>query len=79
VYCEVLYTHMDVRPGMAAEKNIAVSFRVSPRFKKLLEAAASRENRSQTNMLETLLFSYCQSHGIEGAPLLEKKKQEPPK
>ena len=73
------YTHMDVRPGMAAEKNIAVSFRVSPRFKRLLEVAASRENRSQTNMLETLLFSYCESHGIEVAPPPENKKQAPPK
>jgi predicted transcriptional regulator len=50
---------------MVGEKNIAVSFRVSPRFKKLLEEAASRENRSQTNMLETLLFSYCQQHDVE--------------
>jgi len=66
---------MDVPPGMAAERNIAVSFRVSPRFKKLLEAAAARENRSQTNMLETLLFSYCESHGIEVAPPPEKKKK----
>jgi hypothetical protein len=50
---------------VAAEKNIAVSFRVSPRFKELLEKAASRENRSQTNMLETLLFSYCKQHGVD--------------
>ncbi len=77
VYCEVLYTNMDVLPGMAAERNIAVSFRVSPRFKRLLEAAASRENRSQTNMLETLLFSYCELHGIDVAPPPEKKKQAP--
>lgn len=79
MYCEVLYTHMDVPPGMAAERNIAVSFRVSPRFKRLLEAAASRENRSQTNMLETLLFSYCELRGIDVAPAPEKKKQAPPK
>jgi hypothetical protein len=41
---------------MAEEKSVAVSFRVTPRFKRLLEAAASQANRSQTNMLETLLF-----------------------
>jgi hypothetical protein len=49
---------------MPAEKTIAVSFRVSPRFKQLLEAAAMRERRSQTNMLETLLFDYCERQGI---------------
>lgn len=41
---------------MAAEKTVSVSFRVSPRFKALLEAAATHEYRSLTNMLETLLF-----------------------
>ena len=40
---------------MSAEKTVAVSFRVSPRFKLLLEKAAAHEHRSQTNMLETLL------------------------
>jgi len=50
---------------MPAEKTVAVSFRVSPRFKQLLEAAAEREHRSQTNMLETLLYDYCKQNGIE--------------
>jgi hypothetical protein len=50
---------------MSAEKTVAVSFRVSPRFKHLLEAAAAREHRSQTNMLETLLFDYCEQLAIE--------------
>ena len=49
---------------MSAEKTVAVSFRVSPRFKLLLEAAAAREHRSQTNMLETLLFTYCEQKGL---------------
>lgn len=49
---------------MPAEKTIAVSFRVSPRFKLLLEAAAARERRSQTNMLESLLFDFCEQQGI---------------
>ena len=44
---------------MAEHKNVAMSFRVTPRFKALLEAAASRENRSLTNMLEQLLFDHC--------------------
>lgn len=50
---------------MAAEKTIPVSFRVSPRFKVLLEAAAAREHRSMTNMLESLLFEYCEQHGLD--------------
>lgn len=49
---------------MPAEKTVAISFRVSPRFKQLLEAAAAREGRSKTNMLETLLFDYCEQRGI---------------
>ncbi|WP_425258165.1 hypothetical protein ACPOLB_21915 [Rubrivivax sp. RP6-9] len=50
---------------MTAEKTISVSFRVSPRFKALLEAAATHENRSRTNMLETLLFAHCEKKGIK--------------
>ena len=63
--------HLDV----AAEKNIAVSFRVSPNFKRLLETASARENRSQTNMLETLLFSYCKQNGVELDPTSHKNKK----
>ncbi len=50
---------------MPAEKTVPVSFRVSPRFKLLLETAAASQHRSQTNMLETLLFDYCAKQGIE--------------
>nr|WP_298681683.1 hypothetical protein [uncultured Dongia sp.] len=50
---------------MPSAKTISLSFRVSPRFKRLLEAAATRERRSQTNMVEALLFAYCETHGVE--------------
>lgn len=50
---------------MFESKNVSISFRVSPRFKLLLEVAAARERRSQTNMLETLLFAYCEKHSIQ--------------
>lgn len=50
---------------MAAEKTVSISFRVSPRFKALLQTAATHENRSLTNMLETLLFSHCEKLGIK--------------
>lgn len=49
---------------MSESKNVSMSFRVSSRFKYLLAAAAARERRSQTNMLETLLFAYCDEHGL---------------
>ena len=49
---------------MAADKTIPISFRVTPRFKALLEAAAAQDNRSQTNMLETLLFAHCRERGL---------------
>jgi len=49
---------------MPAEKSISMSFRVSPSFKSLLEVAAARENRSLTNMLETLVFAHCDEHGV---------------
>lgn len=50
---------------MAAEKTVSISFRVSPRFKTSLEVSVARENRSLTNMLETLLFAHCEQHGLK--------------
>jgi hypothetical protein len=63
---------------MTAEKTVSMSFRVSPKFKALLEVAATRENRSLTNMLETLVFVHCEQHGLSippaKAPLNRKAK-----
>jgi uncharacterized protein (DUF1778 family) len=53
---------------MAAEKTVSMSFRVSPKFKALLEVAAARENRSLTNMLETLVFAHCEQQGLPLPP-----------
>jgi uncharacterized protein (DUF1778 family) len=50
---------------MAAAKTVSMSFRVSPKFKTLLAAAAAHENRSLTNMLETLVFAYCDKVGLK--------------
>lgn len=60
---------------MPEGKNVSVSFRVSPRFKRLLQAAAAGQRRSQTNMLETLLFAYCEEQGLEAAPVAENEPQ----
>ena len=52
----------------AAEKTVSMSFRVSPKFKALLEAAAARENRSLTNMLETVVLAHCERRGLSVQP-----------
>lgn len=62
---------------MPAEKTVPVSYRVSPRFKLLLEAAAANQRRSQTNMLETLLFDFCEQHGIELSKTTEPTSKAP--
>lgn len=46
-------------------KRIPVSFRVTPQFKRALELAAEREQRSQTNLVEKLLFDFCRKSGID--------------
>jgi hypothetical protein len=55
---------------MKEPKSVAVSFRVSPRFKRCLAEAASHERHSQTNLLEHLLFSYCDANGLGKRPTL---------
>jgi uncharacterized protein (DUF1778 family) len=59
---------------MPEEKSVSISFRVSPRFKRLLEEAAALEHRSQTNMLEVLLFKHCEQRFI-GTDEAKKKNQ----
>lgn len=54
---------------MTAEKTVSMSFRVSPKFKALLEVAAARENRSLTNMMETLLYAHCEQHRLQPPPV----------
>lgn len=61
---------------MPADKTVPMSFRFTPTFKMLLEAAAKRENRSLTNTLETLLFAYCKQHGIEAEAAVSKSQGE---
>ena len=50
---------------MEPEKKVGLSFRITPRMKRLLEAAAAHEHRSLTNTLEILVEDYCRHHGIE--------------
>lgn len=44
----------------------SVSYRVSPLFKRCLEEAAAREQRSQTNMFQKLVLDYCCVHSLVG-------------
>lgn len=47
-----------------ADKTVALSMRVTPEFKRLLELAATAEQRSRTNLLEKLLFDHCRAKGL---------------
>jgi hypothetical protein len=49
---------------MKERKDMPMSFRASARFKKALALAAQHENRSQSNLLETLVFEFCREKGI---------------
>lgn len=50
---------------MRERKDTPISFRASARFKAALTLAAAHENRSQANLLETLIFEFCRQKGIE--------------
>jgi hypothetical protein len=50
---------------MKERKDTPMSFRASARFKTALTLAARHENRSQSNLLETLVFEFCRQKGIE--------------
>ena len=54
-------------PKQDDNKSVSVSFRVTPRFKRCLELAASHEDRSQTNVLEKLLFDFCRKNKLDPA------------
>lgn len=49
---------------MAQEKTVATSFRLTPRVKALLSAAAEHQRRSLTNTVEVLVEAYCEQHGL---------------
>ena len=49
---------------MTSLKTETMSMRVSPLFKAALKQAAALERRSQANLLELLLFEYCERMGV---------------
>ncbi|MBV9490054.1 MAG: hypothetical protein JO069_10070 [Verrucomicrobia bacterium] len=46
-------------------KKVPVSIRITPELKAASERAARLENRSFTNLVETLLRERCRKHGIK--------------
>lgn len=52
---------------MARRKTEAINLRMSPETKAMLRAAASREHRTLSNMIEHLLIEYCERHAIGSA------------
>jgi hypothetical protein len=49
-------------------KSVTLSIRTSVDIKQLLKLAAVREHRSVASMVEVLVLSYAQEHGLEAAP-----------
>jgi hypothetical protein len=62
---------------MDAEKIVGMSFRVTPRIKRLLAVAAHHEHRSLTNMLEVLVEDFCARNGIGETVEDSSEKGEP--
>lgn len=56
------------------DKSISISFRVTPRMKLLMEAAAENERRSLTNLIETLVEDYCLLKGIKVSEITPKNR-----
>ena len=53
--------------AIAERKTETVNLRLSPRMKELLRAAADREHRTLSNMIESLVLAYCEQNGIRPA------------
>lgn len=49
---------------VTARKTEAINLRMSPAVKGLLRAAAEREHRTLSNMLEVLVLEHCRRKGI---------------
>ncbi len=50
---------------MSATRKIPLALRVDPAIKAAVEIAAKLENRTVTNLIETLIVEHCRQRGIE--------------
>lgn len=49
---------------MPTTKTSTLTFRVEPKLKESLRAAAARERRSLSNMVEVMILDYCDRIGV---------------
>jgi uncharacterized protein (DUF1778 family) len=61
---------------MPAAKTETINVRVRPDLKRLFQEAAECENRSQTNLLETLILEHCRKLGLVATPRANRTKSE---
>ncbi|RQT08388.1 hypothetical protein DF044_26965 [Burkholderia contaminans] len=61
---------------MPAGKTKTTNGRVRPDIKRLLQEAAEYENRSQTNMLETLILDHCRKPRLVVQPRVTRTESE---
>lgn len=61
---------------MPAGKTETINVRVRPDLKRLLQEAAEHENRSQTNLLETLILDHCRKLGLVVQPRVTRTESE---
>lgn len=56
------------------KKSAVLAIRVTPDFKQLLRVAAELERRSQSSLLEVLLYEHCRTRGIQ-SPALDSRSR----
>ncbi len=61
---------------MRVGKTETINVRVRPDLKRLLQEAAECENRSQTNLLETLILDHCRKLGLVMQPRVNRTEFE---
>ncbi|MGY2491063.1 hypothetical protein [Cupriavidus sp. CP313] len=61
---------------MKRPKDETLSIRTSADIKQLLRMAAEKEHRSIASMMEVLILSYAQEHGLKAATAQEKPQKK---
>jgi hypothetical protein len=56
-------------------KTATMTLRVDPRIKAAVEAAAQRDHRSITSLIEVLIIKHCRSVGLNPMRAAEEPKQ----
>lgn len=59
-----------------AEKTEQMNMKLQSKAKRLLKLAAEKEHRNMTNMVEFLVFDYCEKHGIVDTPPPERSAKK---